>query len=142
MADSTNAQRGSNTDVYLWVGSPPAWTLLPNVRHFGELGADSPEVDSTDLRSTARQRIPGLPDGKEMSFVGVGNVTMDPLMRGVYDTGVNVDVKVDFPTPFALNFYFPFTPLGWSLGDINPDGLVEETLRGRIAGAITNVVSH
>ncbi len=142
MADSTNAQHGSGVRTYFYVGSPPAWTLLPNVRHEGALGADSPEVDSTDLASAARQRIPGLPDGKEMTFVGVGNVAMDALLRANYNIGVNVDVKIDFPSPFGLDFYFTFTPLGWEFPDIAPDVLVEQSLRGRISGAISNTVSH
>lgn len=144
MADSTNAQIGSQTKLYFWDTSlsPDAYGQLVNVRQFGEIGSDSPEVDSTDLDSTGVQRIPGLPDGKEISILSVANSTTLPKIESIFDAGLNIDIKAVFPAPMSTTRYFAFTPLGFAINTVTPSGLIEVTLRGRISGSITTVDPH
>src|SRR5262245_2395380 len=144
MATSANAQIGSLTTLSFWDTdlTPDAWVAIANIRQFGEVGADKPEVDSTDLDSTGVERIGGLTDGKEISIVCVGNSTTLAQFEEFYNEGSTLDLKATFPTPLSTSRYFSLTPLGFSLGTITPSGLIEVTLRGRISGSISSVASH
>lgn len=144
MADSTNAQIGSQTKVYFWDTSlsPDGYTQIPNVRQFGPTGATKPEVDSTDLDSTGVERIGGLQDGDEFPITCVANAITSAMLKGFFDDGLNLDLKVIYPAPLSLTEYFSFTPLHFEKGTITPSGLVECTLQGRISGDISDTDPH
>lgn len=138
MADSTKAQIGSKTVLSYWnAGTPPAYVPIANVAQFGEVGADKPEVDSTDLDSSGVERIGGLTDGKEITITCQANTITVPLIKQLYDDAQTITLKVQFPTPLAMTYFFGFIPLGFSLGTITPSGIVQVAMRGRISGDIT-----
>lgn len=144
MADSTNAQIGSQTQVWYWDTdlTPDAYVQIPNIRSFGPTGATKPEVDSTDLDSTGVQRIGGLQDGDEFPIVCVANATTAALLKEFFDEGDNIDLKVIYPSPLSITEYFQITPLHFEKGSITPSGLVECTLSSRISGSISLIDPH
>lgn len=144
MADSTKAQIGSRTTLSYFntAVSPAVWATIGNVKSFGDIGSDRPEVDSTDLDSLAVERIGGLPDGKEVSITAMGNSTTMALFETLYNSGATVDFRETFPAPLSTSRYFSLFPLGNSQSTITPSGLVEVTLRGRITGAIVTAPTH
>lgn len=144
MATSANAQIGSQTTLSFWDTSlsPDAWVDYANIRSFGEVGADKPEVDSTDLESAGVERIGGLTDGKEISITAVCNTASLAQLEAQYNAAATLDYKMTFPAPMSTSRYFSFFPLGISFGTITPSGLVELTLRGRISGDISVTPSH
>jgi hypothetical protein len=146
MADSTNAQIGATVDLYYWDTSvsPDAYTALGQIRSISGIGVDKPEVDSTTLDSTAVERIGGLPDGKQASIVftsGVSNGNLDKIRGWVAGTS-EVDLKLVIGAPATETLYFSIIPLGYDLGTIQPNNLIEVTLTGRITGDIVATDPH
>lgn len=144
MADSTKAQIGSLTTIayFKTTISPAAWALIGNIKSFGDLGVDKPEVDSTDLDSTAVERIGGLADGKEITINCIGNATTVPLIEGLFNANATIDFRITFPSPTTASRYFSVFPLGWTFNTIVPSGLIEVHLRGRISGPIVTSPTH
>lgn len=145
MADTTNAQIGSQVTFAIWdtvISSPPAWVDVGKVRSINGYGEDLPEVDSTTLDSTAVERIPGLPDGTEMTIVYTMTASTLALLEAVDAAKVNFDARMVFPAPASTTRYFGLTPRGFDMGSITPSGLIEITQKGRRTGAATTVNPH
>lgn len=143
-AGSSQAQIGAGVSLSYWntAASPDAWALLGNVRSIQGVGTKKPEVDSTTLDSTAVERIGGLPDGQEVSITVTTTATAMTLFEGWIAGTSNIDLKLIFPTPATSTRYFTIAPLGFDHGTIQPSGLCEIVVTGRISGAISSTPSH
>lgn len=146
MAGTTNAQIGAGVTLSYWdtAVSPDAFTALGQIRSISGVGVGKPEVDSTTLESAAVERISGLPDGKQVSIVftsGASNGNLD-LIRGWVNGTTNIDLKLAIPAPATETLYFTLVPLDYDLGSIEPSGLIEMTLMGRITGTVSATSSH
>lgn len=146
MADETNAQIGAGTTLSYWDTdvSPDAYTPLGPIRNIQGVGVDRPEVDSTTLDSTAVERIGGLPDGKEVTITfttGSSNDILDDI-RAFVDAAAALDLKLALAAPASETLYFSIIPLGYDLGTIAPNDLIEVTMRGRITGDISATDPH
>ena len=66
----TQAVLGSTTTLKLMdtTASPNAYTLIAEVLRIGPIGSQAPEVDVTNLDSTSKEYIGGLPDGASVEF--------------------------------------------------------------------------
>ena len=136
MANNTNSQIGSQTEIAFWktLLSPPAYEVLGQVISIGGIGVMKPEVPSTTLESTGVERIGGLPDGKEVSIVVTTNATNLPLFEGWVNGSEAIDLRVAIPEPTNQTRYFSILPLDYDMGTITPSGLMDITLKGRITG--------
>jgi len=146
MADVTNAQIGATVDLHYWntAASPDAYAALGQIRSISGIGVDKPEVDSTTLDSTSMEYISGLANGKQASIVfttGAANGNLD-LIRGWVDGSDNIDYKIVLNAPATETLFFTLTPLGYDLGTIQPNNLIEVTLTGRITGDIVATDPH
>jgi len=144
MADTSNAQIGSKTKIYYWdkTKSPAEYTAFPNVRSFGELKATKPRVGSTDLDSNAEEYIPGLGDGQPNTLTCVDNTVTRPLLKGFYDDGENIDIKMLDPAPSSQSLYCSLTPLELSFGTIEAGALRVVSLGFSVSGDITDEDPH
>lgn len=144
MADSNNAQIGSQVTLQYWntSASPDVWATLGKVRQIQGIGTEKPEVDSTTLDSTAVERIGGLPDGKQVTVTLTTTAAVMAILEGFTAGTDNIDFKIFFPSPINLTRYFTLTPLGYDHGTVQPSGLLEISLMGRISGSISGTPSH
>lgn len=146
MADTSNAQIGSKATLAWWdtALSPDAWHLIPNITVMGAIGAQKPEVVCTDLDSNQVDRIPGLNDGDEFTFTCVQNTVTMPIIEGFFNASppVNVDFRVQRPSPLGTSRYFTVAPLGIAEGETTPDGLQTMMFRGRITRNSSATPSH
>lgn len=144
-ATSANSQHGSLATLHFWDVSlsPDAWTKFGQVRRFGVLGVDRPEVDVTDLDSTGVERIGGLADGREITIEIYANTTTMPQIESLFSANATIDLKATFPAPLSLTRYFSIAPLGIDQpGQVEPNTPLMVSLRGRISGSISSTPSH
>lgn len=138
MADATLAQIGSQVTLSSYNDdSPPVFTNLGPIRSIAGIGVARPEVESTTLDSLAVERIGGLPDGKQVTIVFTMATSNLTVIEGFVNDGDPVNLRVTFPAPLSTSRYFTIAPLDFDYGTIQPSGLVEITLIGRISGPIT-----
>lgn len=141
-ADENNAQTGAGVTISYWdtTASPPAWALFGNVRSIKGVGTEKPKVQSTTLDSVKHQYIAGLGEPKELTVTSTGQ-ELSTIM-GLDDAGAALECKLDFPVPMDIVLYFETEPLGWEIGDIEPDSLIELDFKMQTTGAITTTPSH
>lgn len=66
---TTVAQSSQGAKVYLGnTGSPNDYTAIPGVISISGPSAQNPEIDASDLDSTAKEFIPGLTDNGEVAL--------------------------------------------------------------------------
>ena len=135
----TSAVLGSLTQFKLSnEASPEVFTTVAEVLRIGPVGSTAPEVDVTNLDSTAMEYISGLPDGQqveiEMNFLA-GNAQQNALRDGV---GTTKSVQIVWPgaSPQA-SASFEWVILGFNRGETTPNSQQTAAVTGRISGAIT-----
>jgi hypothetical protein len=143
-AGSSQAQIGAGVALSYWdtVNSPNAYASIGNVRSISNVGTKKTEVNSTTLDSTAEEFIGGLATGEEISIT-VTTTSAAMSLAELWTSGTsNKDLKLVWPSPASVTRYFSIAPLGFKHSDIQPSGLLEFTIMGRISGAITSVNPH
>lgn len=65
---TSTAQLGNGTIVQISAGSPTSYLTINNVKNVEFHNGQSAEVDTTNLTSTWRERLLGLPDGGTITF--------------------------------------------------------------------------
>lgn len=135
----TAAVLGKNARLQLGSGaSPQVYTTIAEVLRCGPIGSSNPEVDVTNLDSTAREYIAGLADGLtvefEVNFV-VGN-TQQQTLRSSQEAGSTVNLQMVWPTSPEASAKFDFVLLDFQMGETNPDAAVTARISGRISGSI------
>jgi len=134
----TSAVLGSLAEFKLGSGaSPQVYTKVAEVMRIGPVGSTAPEVDVTNLDSTAKEYIGGLPDGEslevEMNWL-TGNAQQQALRDGVATTFAIQIVWPDSPNSTAD---FNLVLLGFAIGETSAEGQITATITGRISGAIS-----
>ena len=118
--------------------SPQVYTTIAEVLRVGPIGSTNPEVDVTNLDSTAREYIAGLPDGLnvefEMNFV-VGNAQQQSL-RSSQEAGSTVALRLLWDTSPQASAEFNFVLLDFQMGETTPDAQTTARIAGRISGSI------
>jgi len=133
----TNAVLGSLAELKLSDdASPEVYTKIAEVLRVGPIGSTAPEVDVTNLDSTAKEYIGGLPDGASLEFECnwlVGNTQQEALRSAVGD---QKNFQMIWNTSPNTQAAFTLTVLGFEIGETTPESQITAMISGRISGAI------
>ena len=135
----TSAVLGSGATLKLGSGaSPQVYTTIAEVMRCGPIGSTNPEVDVTNLDSTAKEYIAGLADGNtvefEVNFIA-GN-TQQASLRTSQASGSTVNLQMTWMTSPNTLAVFDLVLLGFELGETTSESQVTASVSGRISGSI------
>ena len=135
----TSAVLGSGATLQLGnLVSPQTFVTIAEVLRCGPIGSTNPEVDVTNLDSTAKEYIAGLADGNTVDFDVnwlVGN-TEQTALRTNQAAGTNVYLKMVWNTSPNTSAEFLFVVLGFEIGETTSEAQIMATISGRISGSI------
>ena len=140
---ATKAYKGSQTLLQVETGSPLAFTTVEEIRTISGLGVSNETLEVTHMLSLAKEYIPGLPDGIEMSF-SCNYIPDSPTQLDLIDavnTGLQKDFKYTTPPASSgggVAHAFTLAMLGWNLPTTNPNEPVLIEFRGKISGEIVS----
>lgn len=135
----TAAVLGSGATLQLGSGaSPQVYTTIAEVLRVGPIGSSNPEVDVTNLDSTAKEYIAGLADGNTVEFEmnWVAGNSQQQSLRSSQASGSTVNMKMVWPVSPETTAVFDLVLLDFSMGDTTPEAQVTATVSGRISGSI------
>lgn len=133
----TQASLGALTTLQLSNGaSPEVYTTVAEVLRIGPIGSTAPEVDVTNLDSTAKEYIGGLGDGAQVEFEcnWIKSTQQTTLRDAVGDTHNFKVTWSDSPNTVAT---FALVVLGFNMGETTPESQITASVTGRITGSIT-----
>ena len=136
----TAAVLGKGATLQLGSGaSPQVLTTIAEVLRCGPIGSTNPEVDVTNLDSTAKEYIAGLADGNTVDFDvnWVAGNTQQEALRTAQAAGNTVYLKMVWQTSPLTNAVFNLVMLKFEIGETTPEQQVMASFSGRISGAIT-----
>lgn len=136
----TSAVLGSGATLQLGSGaSPQVYTTIAEVLRCGPIGSTNPEVDVTNLDSTAKEYIAGLADGNTVEFDmnWVAGNTQQESLRTSQAAGSTVNLKMTWPTSPQTVAVFDLVLLQFEIGETTPESQITASVSGRISGAIT-----
>ena len=135
----TLAVLGSGATLQLGDGaSPQVYTTIAEVMRCGPIGSSNPEVDVTNLDSTAKEYIAGLADGNTVDFDVnwlVGN-TEQTSLRTSQQAGSTINLKMVYPTSPETNAQFDLVLLDFEMGETTADAQLTARISGRITGSV------
>jgi hypothetical protein len=134
----TQAVLGAGATLQLGSGaSPQVYTTISEVLRCGPIGSTNPEVDVTNLDSTAKEYIAGLADGNtvefDMNWIRGANQI---LLRTAQAAGNTINLRMVWPTSPETTAKFDFVPLTFEMGETTPESQLTASMSGRISGSI------
>jgi len=135
----TVAVLGSGATLGLGDGaSPQVYTTIAEVLRVGPIGSTNPEVDVTNLDSTAKEYIAGLADGNTVEFDmnWVTGNTEQVSLRTSQAAGDTVNLQLTWPTSPQTVAQFDLVLLAFEMGETTPESQITASVSGRISGAI------
>ena len=114
-------------------------TTIAEVLRCGPIGSTNPEVDVTNLDSTAKEYIAGLADGNTVDFDVnwiAGNTEQESL-RTSQAAGSTVSLVMTWQTSPNTIATFSLVLLGFEMGETTAEAQIMASISGRITGAIT-----
>lgn len=135
----TSAVLGAGATLQLGSGaSPQVYTTVAEVLRCGPIGSTNPEVDVTNLDSTAKEYIAGLADGNTVEFEmnWVAGNTQQVALRTAQAAGNTVNMKMTWPTSPQTVAVFDLVLLNFEMGETTPESQITAMASGRISGAI------
>lgn len=135
----TAAVLGSGATLQLGSGaSPQVYTTIAEVLRCGPIGSTNPEVDVTNLDSTAKEYIAGLADGNTVEFEmnWVAGNSQQQSLRTSQASGSTVNLKMVWPVSPETTAVFDLVLLEFSMGETTPESQVTASVSGRISGSI------
>jgi len=136
----TAAVLGKGATLQLGSGaSPQVYTTIAEVLRCGPIGSSNPEVDVTNLDSTAKEYIAGLADGNTVEFDmnWLSSNTQQTSLRTSQAAGSTVNLRMVWQTSPLTRAQFNLVLLTFEMGETTPDAQVTATVSGRISGSIT-----
>lgn len=135
----TSAVLGSGSTLQIGSGaSPQVYSTIAEVLRCGPIGSTNPEVDVTNLDSTAKEYIAGLADGNsvefEMNFIA-GNTQQESL-RTSQAAGDTVNMRMVWSTSPNTSAVFEMVLLTFEMGETTPEQQLTAMASGRISGSI------
>lgn len=135
----TSAVLGKNATLGLGSGaSPQVYTTIAEVLRCGPIGSTNPEVDVTNLDSTAKEYIAGLADGNTVEFEmnWLGSNTQQTSLRTSQAAGSTVNLRMVWQTSPNTIAQFDLVLLQFEMGETTPEQQVTARVSGRITGSI------
>lgn len=135
----TSAVLGKGATLGLGDGaSPQVYTTIAEVLRCGPIGSSNPEVDVTNLDSTAKEYIAGLADGNNVEFEmnWISGNTEQASLRTSQAAGSTVNLRMVWQTSPNTTAQFDFVLLTFEMGETTPEGQVTASVSGRISGSI------
>lgn len=135
----TAAVLGSGATLQLGSGaSPQVYTTIAEVLRCGPIGSTNPEVDVTNLDSTAKEYIAGLADGNNVEFEmnWIAGNTQQEQLRTDQAAGNTINLKMVWQTSPNTIAQFDLVLLNFELGETTPEQQVTAMASGRITGSI------
>ena len=115
--------------------SPEVFTTIAEILRCGPIGSITPEVDVTNLDSTAKEYIGGLPDGASVEFEG--NWTKSAQQTGIRTAvGTTRTFRMQWADSPMTSATFSMVILGFNMGETTPESQLTFSVSGRITGAI------
>lgn len=135
----TSAVLGSGATLQLGSGaSPQVYTTIAEVLRCGPIGSTNPEVDVTNLDSTAKEYIAGLADGNTVEFdVNYIQGTQQQSLRTSQAAGNTVNIRMVWPFSPETRAVFDLVMLTFEIGETTPEGQITASFSGRISGSIS-----
>ena len=135
----TSAVLGKLSTLQLGDGaSPQVYTTIAEVLSVSPIGSTNPEVDVTNLDSTAKEYIPGLADGNTVEFeVNWIGGTQQKALRTAQAAGNTVNFRMVW-TQVSPNLIaqFDVAALQFEMGETSAEVQVTARFSGRISGSI------
>jgi hypothetical protein len=132
----TNAVLGAGSTLQLGAGSPLNYTTIAEVLRCGPIGSTAPEVDVTNLDSTSKEYIAGLPDGNTVEFEF--NWTKSTQQTALRDAvGSTQPFKMVWPDSPSSSATFLMVVLQFDINETTPEQQITARVSGRITGDIT-----
>jgi len=118
--------------------SPQVYTTIAEVLRVGPIGATNPEVDVTNLDSTAKEYIAGLADGNTVEFDmnWISGNTQQASLRTSQASGSTVNLRMVWQTSPLTRAQFDLVLLTFEIGETTPEQQITATVSGRITGSI------
>lgn len=135
----TSAVLGKGADLDLGSGaSPQVYTTIAEVLRCGPIGSTNPEVNVTNLDSTAQEYIAGLADGNtvEFEFNWVAGNTQQQQLRTDQAAGNTINLRMTWPNSPATIAVFDLVLLDFEMGETTPEMQITGRASGRITGSI------
>lgn len=135
----TSAVLGKNATLGLGSGaSPQVYTTIAEVLRCGPIGSTNPEVDVTNLDSTAKEYIAGLADGNTVEFEmnWLGDNTQQTSLRTSQASGSTVNLRMVWQTSPNTIAQFDLVLLQFEMGETTAEQQVTARVSGRITGSI------
>ena len=119
--------------------SPQVLTTIAEVLRCGPIGSTNPEVNVTNLDSTAQEYIAGLADGNTVDFDlnWIAGNTQQAALRTAAAAGTTKYLKMVWPTSPNTTAIFNLVILQFEMGETTPEAQVTASVSGRISGSIT-----
>ena len=135
----TSAVLGSGSTLQLGSGaSPQVYTTIGEVLRCGPIGSTNPEVDVTNLDSTAKEYIAGLADGNNVEFdMNYIRGTQQDSLRTSQAAGSTVNLRMVWSTSPNTSATFDLVLLGFEMGETTPEQQITASVSGRISGSIS-----
>jgi hypothetical protein len=134
----SNAVLGAGATLQIsTVGSPATYVTIAEVLRCGPIGSTAPEVDVTNLGSTSKEYIAGLPDGNtvEFEFNWTKTTQQADLRDSVGETrGFRMIWPDGSPSTQAT---FSMAILQFDINETTPESQITARASGRITGDIT-----
>lgn len=137
---TTSAVLGSGATLQLGSGaSPQVYTTIAEVLRCGPIGSTNPEVDVTNLDSTAKEYIAGLADGNnvEFSMNWIAGNSQQQSLRSSQAAGSTVNLKMTWPNSSATIAVFDLVMLQFELSETTPEAQISASVSGRISGSVS-----
>ena len=136
----TVAVLGSGATLQLGSGaSPQVYTTIAEVLRCGPIGSTNPEVDVTNLDSTAKEYIAGLADGNSLEFDvnWISSNTQQTSLRTQQASGSTVNMRMVWQTSPNTTAVFDLVLLSFEISETSAESQVMASISGRITGSIT-----
>jgi len=121
--------------------TPSAWIKVGQVSDIKGTSDSTPDIDVSDLDSTTKEYLPGLPDTGNVSMTVYAAVDTDPGLAAIeaaFDARTTKTFKITYPkgsTPVrTFNAYAKSFP---KVGDASKDGVVTGTIELKRSGSVT-----
>jgi hypothetical protein len=113
------------------------WTALTNAKMASKIAQRKPEIDATPLSATAREYIPGLAEGQEVTIemFYVEDDATQLAIKANYDAGTDTWFRLRHPAASeATEIVFRLTLLNHEVGEFSAENVITRTFSGRLSG--------